>query len=197
MFTGLVETIGKVRHIYVKKRNRILAVGADFASELKEGESVAVQGCCLTVVSANRSFFTVEVVGGTLEKTTLGELRIGSEVNLERALKLGERVGGHLVLGHIDEVGVVRGVVKKPGETEVTIAVNPDSPFLVEKGSVAVDGVSLTIAETGRGEFKVRLVPLTLKRTTLGKLRSGDRVNIEYDILVKSIRQGQGRNPSV
>lgn len=198
MFTGLVETIGKVVRVVPKQGNRHLMIEAEFAEELQLGESVAVNGCCLTVVDRARRQFAVEVVAETLKRTNLRELRAGMLVNLERALRSTDRLGGHFVLGHIDEVGTVRRLEHNNNEHRLFVAVKEASfPLLVEKGSVAIDGVSLTVAGVKRGEFWVNLIPFTWERTTLSRCRAGSLVNIEYDILVKAAQRGQGPHPIV
>lgn len=196
MFTGLVETVGTIKRVERKGANHLLAIEADFAPEMKPGESVAVNGCCLTVVAINGRFFQVEAVAQTLKATNLSRLVVGARVNLERALKMGERVGGHLVLGHIDEVGILKRIERRSGETRWTVGVKPESGrFLVPKGSVAIEGVSLTVASVKRGEFSVNLIPFTLRQTVLGERRQGDKVNIEYDILIKSAQRSKGSHP--
>jgi len=190
MFTGLVETVGQIRRIEQRGGNRFFSIQADFAHELQPGESVAVNGCCLTVVSNTRGLFRVEAVAETLRATNLSRLTVGERVNLERALKIGARVGGHLILGHIDEIGIVKLVAHRPGATLLTVTVKPENcRLLVTNGSVAVDGVSLTVRSVQRGEFCINLIPFTLARTTLSERRSRDRVNIEYDILVKAAQR--------
>lgn len=198
MFTGLVETIGKVVRVVPKQGNRRLVIEADFAQELQPGESVAVNGCCLTVVGVARRRFEVEVVAETLKRTNLRDLRSGTPVNLERALRFTDRLGGHFVLGHIDEVGTVRRLEHQSNEHRLFVTVKEASfNLLVEKGSVAIDGVSLTVAGVKRGEFWVNLIPFTWERTTLSRCRAGTRVNLEYDILVKAAQRGQGPHPLV
>lgn len=198
MFTGLVETIGKVVRVVPKQGNRRLVIEAEFARELQPGESVAVNGCCLTVVAADSARFTVEAVAETLKRTNLRELRSGMPVNLERALRFTDRLGGHFVLGHIDEVGTVRRLEYRSNEFRLFVAVKEASfRLLVEKGSVAIDGVSLTVAGVKRGEFWVNLIPFTWERTTLNRCRAGTRVNLEYDILVKAAQRDQGPHPLV
>ncbi|MGQ9678973.1 MAG: riboflavin synthase [bacterium] len=198
MFTGLVETVGQVARVFSIKGNRRLTIEADFADELKPGESVAVNGCCLTVVDVRRNWFDVDVAAESLRRTNLKELRAGSLVNLERARRLTDRLGGHFVLGHVDEVGRVRRFERGGNESRLVVAVQKTNrQLLVAKGSVAVDGVSLTVAGIRGDEFWVNLIPFTLKTTTLSRCRSGTRVNLEYDILVKAAQQGQNPHPAV
>ncbi len=198
MFTGLVEAIGTIRRIEQRGTNRLFAIEAGFAPELKPGESVAVNGCCLTVVASAKGLFKVEAVAQTLKSSNLRLLTVGGRVNLERALKMGERIGGHLVLGHIDEIGILKKIEHQADATSWTVAVEPEScRYLVPKGSVAIDGVSLTVDSVKRAEFRVNLIPFTLRQTTLDERRQGYKVNIEYDILVKSAQRSKDSHPAV
>ena len=189
MFTGLIETVGRVERTLGRQGNRVLTIQSGFAGDLKLGESVAVNGCCLTVTRADKNSFDVEAVAATLEATTLGRFKTGDAVNLERALRAGDRMGGHFVQGHVDEVGKVRRIEQHSGHW--TLAIETDrrkSQPLIEKGSVCVDGISLTVASLRLGEFAVNIIPHTWENTNLKNRRPGDRVNIEYDLLVKAVR---------
>jgi len=193
MFTGLIETVGRIERAVGRQGNRVFTVQCGFAGELKIGESVAVNGCCLTVTSADKKSFDVEAVAATLEATTLGRLQTGEAVNLERALRAGDRMGGHFVQGHVDEVGKVRRIEQHSGYW--TLAIETDrrkSRLLVEKGSVCVDGISLTVTSLRPGEFAVNIIPHTWENTTLKQRRAGDKVNIEYDLLVKAVQHNAG-----
>ncbi len=191
MFTGLIETVGRIERAVGRQGNRLFTIKAGFAAELKLGESVAVNGCCLTVIKAEKQNFDVEAVAATLETTTLGRLKIGEAVNLERALRAGDRMGGHFVQGHVDEVGKVRRIEQHSGHWILAVeADRRNSRLLVEKGSVCVDGISLTVAALRPGEFAVNIIPHTWENTTLKQRRPGDRVNIEYDLLVKAAQRG-------
>lgn len=175
MFTGLVERLGRV--VSMRKGRLVVDTGWD---DLREGESVAVNGCCL---SWDRGGFNA--VPETLKRTNLGGLRAGDRVNLERALRATDRLGGHFVQGHIDGTGIVR---KTGAELRVEIA--PElANGIVPKGSIAVDGVSLTVVDVGRDYFTCALIPLTRKLTTLGRRKPGERVNLELDILGKYVRK--------
>jgi riboflavin synthase len=155
---------------------------------------VAVNGCCLTVTRVDKNSFDVEAVAATLEATTLGRLQTGASVNLERALRAGDRMGGHFVQGHVDEVGKVRRIEQHSGYWTLAIETDRRAPRpLVEKGSVCVDGISLTVASMRPGEFALNIIPHTWENTTLKLHRPGDSVNIEYDLLVKAV---QGAMPS-
>jgi riboflavin synthase len=189
MFTGLIETVGRVERSAGRQGNRVFTIQALFAGELKLGESVAVNGCCLTVTKTDTKTFDVEAVAATLEATTLGRLKTGDAVNLERALRAGDRMGGHFVQGHVDEVGKVRRIERHSGYWALAVETDRrNSRPLVEKGSVCVDGVSLTVASVRPGEFAVNIIPHTWENTSLKQRRAGDKVNIEYDLLVKAVQ---------
>jgi riboflavin synthase len=198
MFTGIVEEIGTVRDT---GRNRLVVEAHEVLDGTRTGDSISVNGVCLTVVSLERHGFTVNVMPETLRRTNLGELRYGDRVNLERALSLGGRLGGHLVLGHVDDTGEVMRVVSEEDARIVRVSA-PDRlmRYIVDKGSVAVDGVSLTIAGLYDVSFAVSLVTYTVEGTTLGGKREGDTVNLEVDILAKYVenlkeREGQLLTP--
>lgn len=188
MFTGLVEAVGRLQRTFVRRGNRVFEIAADnsLLDGLKKGDSVAVNGCCLTVIRVQPAWFEVEAVQATLKATTLGRFGPGGEVNLERALRLDSRLGGHFVLGHVDEIGIVRGVEERSGHRVMTIGVGEVSSLL-PKGSVCVDGVSLTVAQVGSDWFSVNIIPHTWENTTIHGLRCGSRVNVEFDILAKTV----------
>ncbi|HET8787661.1 MAG TPA: riboflavin synthase [Actinomycetes bacterium] len=193
MFTGIVEGTGTVAALAVADGGggARLEVEAPFlAGDLRLGESVAVNGCCLTVAEPTPGGFAADLVAETLRRTALGGLAAGDAVNLERPLAVGGRLGGHLVQGHVD--GVARVLERKPvGEgEEVRVELPPDlERYVVEKGSIAVDGVSLTVAGVGPGWFAVALVPHTLEVTTLGRRRPGDPVQLEVDVVAKYVER--------
>ncbi|HEX3223722.1 MAG TPA: riboflavin synthase [Nocardioides sp.] len=196
MFTGIVEELGTVERIEqqtdaVRLTVRATAVLEDAAL----GDSIAVNGCCLTVAERTGETWTADVMAETLAKTGLGALVAGDRVNLERAVTAGTRLGGHLVQGHVDAVGHV--VRREPGEhwDVVTVAMPGElAPYLVNKGSITVDGVSLTVVEAGDESFTVSLIPETLRRTTLGFREPGDAVNLEVDVIGKYVaRQLEAR----
>lgn len=191
MFTGLVEEVGEVVALERLPDAAVLTVrGPLVCAGLAPGDSVAVSGCCLTVTEAGSATFAADVMGETLARTTLGALRAGSAVNLERALAAGGRLGGHLVQGHVDGTGAVRS--RRPSEHWDVVAVELPAGlarYVALKGSVAVDGVSLTVSGVGGGGFEVSLIPATLARTTLGTLGPGDQVNLEVDVLAKYVER--------
>jgi riboflavin synthase len=193
MFTGIVEGTGTVAALAAAAdgSGARLEVGAPWlAGELRLGESVAVNGCCVTVAEPTSGGFAADLVAETLRRTALGGLAAGARVNLERPMTLGGRLGGHLVQGHVD--GVARVLDRAPvgdGE-EVRVELPPDlERYVVEKGSIAVDGVSLTVAGVGPGWFAVALVPHTLEVTTLGDRRPGDPVQLEVDVVAKYVER--------
>ena len=193
MFTGIVEGTGSVAGLAVAGDGsgaRLEVEAPWLAGDLRPGESVAVNGCCLTVAEATAAGFAADLVAETLRRTALGGLADGARVNLERPMALGGRLGGHLVQGHVD--GVARVIDRTPvgdGE-EVRIELPAElQRYLVEKGSIAVDGVSLTVAGVGTGWFAVALVPHTLKVTTLGDRRPGDLMQLEVDVVAKYVER--------
>lgn len=190
MFTGLVQDRGRVEKVEALAKGRafwIVPARIDVAT-LAHGESVAVDGCCLTVVKVADGAFRVDVSPETLEKTSLDDLAQGVEVNLERALALGDRLGGHMVLGHVDGVGRIASRAQAGEFEEVWFEIPPGiARWLVPKGSVTVDGVSLTVNELGLDRFSVMLIPETLRATGLGAKRVGARVNLEGDVIGKYV----------
>ncbi|HEY7520725.1 MAG TPA: riboflavin synthase [Methylomirabilota bacterium] len=190
MFTGIVEEIGIVRELARKGDVTRLAVAATVACDGSDlGASVAVNGVCLTVAARAASELVFEVGPETLTRTALGRLAVGGRVNLERPLRFGGALGGHLVLGHVDGVGTVEAVTRVESTARVRIALgDPDlAPLLIPQGSVAVDGVSLTVAALTGTTFEVMLIPHTLSVTTLGALGAGQAVNIETDVIGKYV----------
>jgi riboflavin synthase len=187
MFTGIVETVGRVTEIDARPEGVRLAIASSLpASEMRRGESVAVDGVCLTVVGCEGDRFSADAIPETLRCTTLGALRPGDGVNLERALRLGDRLGGHLVQGHVDITAPVREVRRDGGEWRLVVGLPPEvARYVAHKGSITLQGVSLTVADRTSAAFEVALIPETLERTTLGRLRPGDRVNLEVDLLAR------------
>lgn len=189
MFTGIIETTARVQEC--TSSGLIVERPKDF-TDLRVGSSIAVSGACLTVVKLTQKSMVFDVVEETLKRTTLGNLKKGDWINLERALKVGSRFEGHIVQGHIDGVGKVVKVMNVMQGVEVTITYPPSlRGLIVEKGSIAVDGVSLTVIHVTKDEFSVALIPHTLQETTLGDLAKNDPVNLEADILVKCMRASE------
>jgi riboflavin synthase len=191
MFTGIVEAVAAVVALEPCGAGARLVVAAPgIAAEVRIGDSVAVNGCCLTVVEAAGGRVAFEAVRETLERSALGDLAPGSAVNLERALRADGRLDGHIVQGHVDETGRVRELRAGAHDTRLSVAASRAfSDWLVEKGSVAVDGVALTVVSVAEDGFDVALIPHTLAVTTLGRLAPGARVNLEADVLGKYVRR--------
>ena len=187
MFTGLIEELGTLMRIEPRPAGRRLRVRAPtVAADARVGDSIALNGCCLTVVERDDTGFAVEAVPETLARTTLGDWQEGDAVNLERALRFDQRLGGHLVQGHVDGVGVVRSVALEGDGHRVTFDIPAElSRFVAEKGSLAIDGVSLTVARLVAGGCEIALIPHTLKHTTSGRYAPGHRVNLEVDLVAR------------
>ena len=191
MFTGIIRELGRVAEVDGEADARRFRIeGPTTASQLSVGDSVSVDGCCLTATDIEDGHFAVTAVPETLSRTTLGGLAAGDEVNLESATRAGEPLGGHYVQGHVDGVGRVESVEPEEEGARMRISAPPELlRYTVEKGSIAVGGVSLTIAALRDGAFEVALVPHTLEQTTLGRAQPGDAVNIEVDILAKYVEK--------
>ncbi|MGI0031886.1 MAG: riboflavin synthase [Nitrososphaeraceae archaeon] len=194
MFTGIIEGTGIIKSIVKIKDtdrsadSRIEIDLGKLSKGLQVGDSVNVNGTCLTTTSIMKNKVCFEVVKETMKRTSLGMLEIGDHVNLERSLRISDRIEGHIVLGHIDGVGEIEDIVKKPSETKIWISVNKEiAKFLVSKGSVALDGISFTIVDAWKNKFSIALVPHTLAVTTFKNKLKGDKVNIEVDILSKYV----------
>jgi riboflavin synthase len=195
MFTGIVQEVGSIAGADAGAGGTRLSITAALSAELREGDSIAVEGACLTATAVRPDGFDADVMNQTLALTTLGELRQEDPVNLESALKAGDPLGGHIVQGHVDGVGEVRSLAEDGFARRVRIAV-PDGleRYLVEHGSVTVAGVSLTVAGLDAEAFEVSLIPETLERTTLGALREGARVNLELDVVARYVERLLGFN---
>ena len=186
MFTGIVREIGSVERVERKDEGTRLRVRADLAAELRGGDSVSVGGACLTVAAVSDGAFEADVMNQTLSLTTLGELQPGGRVNLEPPLRAGEPLGGHLVQGHVDGTGTVAAIGEDGFSRRLWISAPPELlRYVVERGSVAVEGVSLTVTGVGEEAFEVALIPETLERTTLRGLEGGSRVNLEVDVIAR------------
>lgn len=192
MFTGIVEDIGKIVSIKNKSKEATFTIGVDKidTSEIVMGESISVNGTCLTVVEIGKNDFSVDASAETLSKTNLGDLSSGSSLNLERSLKVGERMGGHMVTGHIDGQGTVESIVKKGESLEIWFSLPETlSKYVVEKGSIAVDGVSLTVNLVEGNKYSVNIIPHTQKETIFRDIKPHDKVNIECDIIGKYVEK--------
>ncbi|HEY3192916.1 MAG TPA: riboflavin synthase [Solirubrobacterales bacterium] len=193
MFTGIISELGQVEAVETSDDGARLRIRADLASELGPGDSVAVNGACLTAVSAEGGAFEAEVMNQTLSLTTLGELESESHVNLELPLRPTDRLGGHVVQGHVDGTATVADLSDDGFAKRLRLEL-PDEllPYVVDRGSIAIEGVSLTVAGLIGSMLEVSLIPETLERTTLGALSSGDRVNVECDVLARYVRRQLG-----
>ncbi len=191
MFTGIVEELGTVEAVEDQGDAIRLTVRAErVLSDAALGDSISVNGCCLTVAERTETTWTADVMQETLDKTSLAGVTAGDEVNLERAVTPQTRLGGHIVQGHVDGVGVVRRRTPSEHWEVVDVSIPPDlARYLVDKGSITVDGVSLTVVEAREDGFTVSLIPETLARTTLGRRQPGDRVNLEVDVLAKHVEK--------
>jgi riboflavin synthase len=190
MFTGLVADRGTVKRVEPGADGARIEVATALAGELREGDSVAVNGVCLTAVATNGGSFRADVMAETLRRSSLGPLAAGDPVNLELPLRADGRLGGHMVQGHVDGTGTVESVAEEGFARVVRIAAGPELlRYVVEKGSIAVDGVSLTVAAVDGSGFSVSLIPETLERTTLGAAEPGRVVNLEVDVLAKYVEK--------
>jgi riboflavin synthase len=187
MFTGIIARMGTIKKIVPKKNLLVFSIDlGPLAKKVRVGDSVSISGACLTVVAKKGRVASFDLMKETIERTALRFLSVGGRVNLELALQVGSRLGGHFVAGHVDEVAVIKHIVKEKNWVILCLSSTPAiRKHLVPKGSVTVDGISLTIGKVGKNYFEVYLIPYTLKVTTLGLKKAGDCVNIETDILAK------------
>jgi riboflavin synthase len=191
MFTGIIEEIGTIRSIKWGNRSAVIRIRANrILEDMKKGDSINTDGACLTVISVEKDEFLADVMAETMRKTNLQYLKAGSDVNLERALKMNDRLGGHLVSGHIDGTGTITSYVKEDNAIWVNISADAELvKYIIKKGSIAIDGISLTIADLTETDFSVSLIPYTINDTTLAKKKKGDLVNLECDIVGKYIER--------
>lgn len=193
MFTGIIEALGVVRRINEDQGNRHITLEAPFTNELKVDQSVAHNGCCLTIVAINDDEYTVTAVQETLSKTNLGDWKVGALVNLERCMLMNGRLDGHIVQGHVDTTAVCTSVEDQHGSWKYTFSYNSDD-VTVEKGSVTVNGTSLTVVDSGDKQFSVAIIPYTFEHTNFHLIKPGDRVNLEFDIIGKYVARLLGKN---
>lgn len=189
MFTGIVECTGEVESVRASESNLIVAIRSSLGPELKIDQSVSHNGVCLTVTSVNGNVHEVTAVAETLQRSNLGDWKAGSIVNLERCLRADGRLDGHIVQGHVDATGTISSVNDRNGSWELQIAHEPQAGITVTKGSVAVNGVSLTVVESGADCFSVVIIPYTWEFTNLSSLQPGSVVNLEFDILGKYMQK--------
>ena len=187
MFTGIIESIGVVKSINPNKSNIDLTIISDLVGELKVDQSISHNGVCLTVVNIDKDAYTVTAIKETLDKTNLGELKANDQVNLERCLKVGDRLDGHFVQGHVDQIATCTNVVNENGSWVFTFEHSPLNNITIEKGSITVNGVSLTVVNSKESEFSVAVIPYTFENTNFNRFKPGTLVNIEFDVFGKYI----------
>lgn len=188
MFTGIIETLGEVIAIEKEQQNLHLQIKSSFAQELKIDQSVAHNGVCLTVVNLDESTHTVTAIDETLKKTNLGMLQVGDIVNLERGMPMNARLDGHIVQGHVDQTATCTNIIDEEGSVRFTFAYDvSQGNITIEKGSITVNGVSLTVVDSAESYFSVAIIPYTLEHTTFKHIKKGDTVNLEFDVIGKYV----------
>lgn len=193
MFTGIIEEMGIVRDLKKEGANLNIFIECKMLTELKIDQSIAHNGVCLTVVELNDAFYKVTAIKETLDKTGLAQLKAGDPVNLERAMKLGDRLDGHLVQGHIDQTGICSDIVETNGSWYFTFTFDDSlGNITIEKGSVTINGVSLTVVNSQKNSFSVAIIPYTYYHTNFCKIKQGDVVNIEFDLVGKYLKKLSG-----
>ncbi|GAA4276010.1 riboflavin synthase [Aquimarina mytili] len=190
MFTGIIEELGTILSLKTDKENLDITVRANFTSELKIDQSVAHNGVCLTVVSIEDDTYTVTAIKETLDKTNLNDLKEGSIVNLERGMKLGDRLDGHIVQGHVDQTAVCTAISEADGSWYFTFSYDPElNNITIEKGSITVNGVSLTVVNSKKNEFSVAIIPFTYEHTNFNTFEVGTVINLEFDVIGKYVKR--------
>ncbi|MGI6257215.1 MAG: riboflavin synthase [Anaerovoracaceae bacterium] len=191
MFTGIIEEVGRVKNIKSGGKSAVLTLEARIIFEdLKLGDSVAVNGVCLTAASIEKNTFTADVMHETIRRSSLGDLAIGSYVNLERAMAADGRFGGHIVSGHIDGMGTIRSIQQDDNAIWYTVVAEGDlMKYIIPKGSIAIDGISLTVVDVEQESFRVSIIPHTAKETILSRKKAGDKVNLENDVIGKYVEK--------
>ena len=188
MFTGIIETLGIVTEIKKEQNNLHLTLSSSITPELKIDQSVAHNGICLTVVAINKTKYTVTAIGETINKTNIGSWNVNDEVNLERAMKLGDRLDGHIVQGHVDQIGTCIEAYETNGSWHYTFEYDPNrSNITIEKGSITVNGVSLTVVNSEKNKFSVAIIPYTYEHTNFHNFKVGTVVNLEFDVIGKYV----------
>ena len=185
MFTGIIENLAKIISINKSKSNLDITLSSSLTSEFKIDQSISHNGICLTIINIDGNNYTVTAIEETINKTTINSWKKGDSVNLERAMKLGDRLDGHMIQGHVDQIGACVDFTMKDGSWEYVIQYEKSENITVEKGSIAVNGVSLTVIDSKTNSFKVAIIPYTYEHTNFKTLRKGDLINLEFDILGK------------
>jgi riboflavin synthase len=190
MFTGIIETIGIVKDIQQDQENMHLTIETKITNELKIDQSVAHNGICLTVVNIKDTFYTVTAIKETIEKTTIGNWKINDSINLERAMIIGSRLDGHIVQGHVDQVGVCKEIKEADGSWYFTFEYDKSlSNITIEKGSITINGTSLTVVNSQLNSFSVAIIPYTYENTNFSRLKVGNAVNLEFDVIGKYVKR--------
>lgn len=192
MFTGIIETLGRIKTIKKEQDNIHISISSDITNELKIDQSVAHNGICLTVVAIENDCYTVTAIKETIEKTNLGHWNTGDVVNLERAMRLGDRLDGHIVQGHVDQIGKCINVENANGSWYYTFQYDSSlKNITIEKGSITVNGVSLTVVNSKRNEFSVAIIPYTYEHTNFHEIKEGSIINLEFDVIGKYVSRLQ------
>ncbi|MFD0963297.1 riboflavin synthase [Pseudofulvibacter geojedonensis] len=195
MFTGIIESLGKLTHIEKEGTNVHFTLTSDFTEELKIDQSVAHNGVCLTVVTIKDNSYTVTAIDETLQKTTLNNFKIGDEINLERGMKLGDRLDGHIVQGHVDQTGTCTHIKQEEGSWIFTFKYDESlNNITIEKGSITVNGTSLTVVNSKNNSFSVAIIPYTFENTIFKNLKIGNEVNLEFDVIGKYVSRLHQKN---
>lgn len=190
MFTGIIENLGSVKKLVNEGGNLHITVESDITDELKIDQSVAHNGVCLTVIDIKDAQYTVTAIKETLDKTNLGELSVGDIVNIERAMKLGDRLDGHIVQGHVDQTGKCNSILEENGSWVFTFDYDKNlNNITIEKGSITINGVSLTVVNSKINQFSVAIIPYTYEHTTFKNLKVGSKVNLEFDVIGKYVKR--------
>lgn len=188
MFTGIIETLGKVISIESENSNKHISIESNLTSELKIDQSVAHNGVCLTVIAIENNVYTVTAIQESLDKTNINDWKVNDLVNLERAMQLGARLDGHIVQGHVDQIGVCKAVSETNGSWSYTFEYDPSlSNITIEKGSITVNGVSLTVVNSSKNSFSVAIIPYTYEHTNFKNFKVGTKVNLEFDVIGKYV----------
>ena len=188
MFTGIIETLGIVKDLKKENDNLHITISSTITHELKIDQSVAHNGICLTVVAINNNEYTVTAIKESIEKTNLADWKVGNSINLERAMKLGDRLDGHIVQGHVDQVGICKSIDEASGSWYFTFEYDSNlNNITIEKGSITVNGVSLTVVNSKENEFSVAIIPYTYEHTNFSSFQKGTKINLEFDVVGKYV----------
>jgi riboflavin synthase len=188
MFTGIIETLGTVQEIKKDKDNVHITIASSITDELQIDQSVAHNGICMTVVAINKNLYTVTAIGETIKKTNISQWQTGDNINLERAMKLGDRLDGHIVQGHVDQIGNCITAKETNGSWYYTFEYDKSlENITIEKGSITVNGVSLTVVDSGKTNFSVAIIPYTFEHTNFNSFKEGTKVNLEFDVIGKYV----------